>query len=174
MQRVYFKNHRLMRNYLTQKGASAMDDLDRRILNAVQTNAERTMAALAQASHSTAPTCHRRYQILKRGGVIRRIVALVDGGRSREPLIVLLGISIRDQSSAAQQRLRRFVQARREIKMAWMTTGELDYVLLGAFADMATYLSFVEAHLQTHADIAEYRSFISLDEVKFDTSRLFA
>jgi hypothetical protein len=39
---------------------------------------------------------------------------------------------------------------------------------------MATYLSFVEAHLQTHADIAEYRSFISLDEVKFDASRFFA
>lgn len=151
-----------------------MDDLDRRILDAVQRDAAQTMAELAVATGSTSATCHRRYRTLKQVGLICRIVALADEARSREPLTVLLGISVRDQSSGKQRSLRQFLRALPEVKMAWMTTGEFDYFLIGAFGDMASYLKFIETRLETHRDIVGYRSFVSMDEVKFDTGRSFS
>jgi Lrp/AsnC family leucine-responsive transcriptional regulator len=150
-----------------------LDDLDRRILNAVQRDATGTMEALSELVGSTAATCHRRLRRLQRDGVVRAIVALVDAKRSDEPLTVLLGVRMSGQSSEQQRQLRRFMKRRSEIKNAWMTTGQFDYVLIAAFADMDRYLEFLEKELQQHPEIETYQSFVSLDEVKFETGRVF-
>ena len=130
--------------------------------------------ALAATVGSTPATCHRRYKKLRRLGVIQRIVALVDGTRSEESLTVLLGLTMREQSSQSQRKLRQFFHDRPEIKMAWMTTGEVNYFLVGAFPNMASYLKILEIHVHGEPSISSHKTFISLDEVKSDTARSFS
>ena len=53
------------------------DDLDRRILNALQIDASHTNAELAELVHVSQPTCLRRVKQLTESGVIERQVAIV-------------------------------------------------------------------------------------------------
>ena len=55
-----------------------LDELDRRILDCLQTNAAQTNHELAAAVHASAPTCLRRVKRLTELGVITRQVALLD------------------------------------------------------------------------------------------------
>lgn len=54
-----------------------LDEVDRRILNALQVDASQTNSELAQAVHVSAPTCLRRVKQLRESGVIERQVAIV-------------------------------------------------------------------------------------------------
>ena len=54
-----------------------LDEIDRRILNALQIDASQTNSELAQAVHVSAPTCLRRVKHLRESGVIERQVAIV-------------------------------------------------------------------------------------------------
>ena len=58
-----------------------MDDLNKRILEALQENADLTHAELAKLVHSSAPTCMRRVQRLKAEGWIARQVAILDADK---------------------------------------------------------------------------------------------
>ena len=54
-----------------------MDDVDRRILNALQIDSSQTNAELAELVHVSPPTCLRRVKQLTEQGVIERQVAIV-------------------------------------------------------------------------------------------------
>ena len=151
-----------------------MDKLDRRILNEVQRDASQTMEQLAARIHSTTATTHRRYQKLKESGVIDRIVAIVSPKASGEPITVVLGVSIKSQRPKEQDTFKSFIRRHGNIKMAWMTTGEFDYVLIGAFPNTAAYRLFVETDLAHNANFSNFRTFVSVEEVKFETARQFA
>ena len=151
-----------------------MDDLDRRILNEIQRDAGRSLAELADKVNSTLATVHRRFQKLKDDGVITRIVALADPKASSEPITVVLGVMIKNQRPKEQESFRSFIRKHKHVKMAWMTTGEFDYVLVGAFPDTASYKTFIENDLSKNANFSNFRTFVSVDEVKFETARIFA
>lgn len=150
-----------------------MDALDRRILSALQSDATLTMNQLAEVVNSTPATCHRRFQQLCHSGVITDIVAMVDFAASKEPFTVVLGIMVESQKPHEQATARRFLQNHPHIKQCWMTTGEFDYVVVAAFLNSDHYKEFVHSELTESVNIRNFRSYISLDTVKFDTSRSF-
>jgi len=151
-----------------------MDELDRRILNEIQLDAGRPLSDLADKVHSSLATVHRRFQKLRNDGVITRIVALADAKFSDEPITVVLGVMIKNQRPKEQESFRKFIRTQRCVKMAWMTTGEFDYVLVGAFPDTASYKKFIEDDLSKNTNFSNFRTFVSVDEVKFETARIFA
>lgn len=55
--------------------------------------------------------------------------------------------------------------------MAWMTTGEFDYVLIAAFRDQQAFSAFLENDLQALGVVERYRTFVSVDELKFEPGR---
>jgi hypothetical protein len=57
---------------------SALDDLDRRILEQLQQDASLTNHALAERVHASPPTCLRRVKRLNALGVIAKQVAILD------------------------------------------------------------------------------------------------
>ena len=151
-----------------------MDKLDRRILDELQRDASQTMEELAVRTYSTPATVHRRCQKLKASGVIDRIVAIVSPGSSGEPITVVLGVTIKSQRPKEQETFKSFIRRQGNIKMAWMTTGEFDYVLVGAFPDTAAYRHFIESDLADNVNFSHFRTFVSVEEVKFETARQFA
>ena len=54
-----------------------LDELDKRILNALQVDAAQTNHQLAQQVHASPPTCLRRVKRLTDAGIILRQVAIV-------------------------------------------------------------------------------------------------
>lgn len=76
-----------------------MDDIDRRILTALQLDAGQTNSELAQAVHVSPPTCLRRVKHLTDTGVITRRVALVDPSKLGPSLTVIVEISLDVQAA---------------------------------------------------------------------------
>lgn len=150
-----------------------LDELDIRILEAVQANAAVTRQQLADQVSSTAPTVHRRLVGLRRKGLISRIVALADTARSNEPLTVVIGLALNSQMKSAKADIKAALAGHRAVKMAWMTTGEYDYIIVCGFAHTPALMHFTETLLGGCSRISTYRIFVSLDEIKFDTQRSF-
>lgn len=150
-----------------------MDRLDRRILNELQRDASQTMEALAERVGSTPATCHRRYRQLIKSGVIDRKVVIVEPTASDQAITVIIGIVVKSQRPRDQAAFRKFLGSHPLIKMAWMTTGEFDYVAVGAFPDTAAYKKFVDEDLIGSVNFSNFRSYVSIDDIKFDTSRSF-
>ena len=63
--------------HLDQDGGAALDDIDRRLLDLLQSDAARTNQALAEAAGVSPATALRRVRRLTESGVIERQVALL-------------------------------------------------------------------------------------------------
>lgn len=150
-----------------------LDALDRRILNEVQRDAKQTMHELAARVASTAATCHRRIKRLEDAGVAARTVTLAEPAQSNEPVTVVLGLTLSDQAKPRQDLVKDFLKAQIEIRMAWMTTGDFDYVVVCAFPDVSALGRFIDTIISRDERVQRFRTFISIEDIKFETLRRF-
>ena len=63
----------------------SLDEIDRRILRAVQRNGRMSNAELSEDVHLSPSACHRRVQRLEKEGYIRDYVALLDARKLKVP-----------------------------------------------------------------------------------------
>lgn len=80
----------------------SLDDLDRRILNALQEDASQTNHQLAELVHASPPTCLRRVKRLTDAGVITRQVALIDPQHIGPALTAIVEITLDRQGDEQQ------------------------------------------------------------------------
>jgi DNA-binding Lrp family transcriptional regulator len=83
-----------------------LDELDRRILNTLQTDASHTNAELAELVHVSPPTCLRRVKQLSDSGVIQRQVAIVDPAKVGARLTAIVEITLDVQAAERMARPR--------------------------------------------------------------------
>src|SRR5471032_2485380 len=76
-----------------------LDEIDRRILNALQLDASQTNSELAQAVHVSPPTCLRRVKHLRESGVIERQVTIVAPEKVGARLTAIVEISLDVQAA---------------------------------------------------------------------------
>lgn len=69
-----------------------LDDIDRRILGALAVDASRSYAELSKIVNLSAPAVHDRVKRLKRDGVIKATVAVLDGCKLGRSLLTFLVI----------------------------------------------------------------------------------
>lgn len=149
-----------------------MDQLDKRILAELTRDADQTIVQIAAQVCSTVPTVHRRIKRLKRDGVIERTVAIVHLPEAGRAITVVVGVVVKSQKPRDQTEFRKFIKRNENIRLAWMTTGEFDYVLVAAFPDTDSYYRFVDRELIKSINFSNFRTFVSLGEIKFDTAPL--
>ncbi|WP_117195308.1 Lrp/AsnC family transcriptional regulator [Rhizobium terrae] len=71
---------------------AVLDSFDRRILAALAADADRSYAALGEKVGLSPPAVHERVKRLKRSGVIRDVVARLDGTAVGKPLIAFVHV----------------------------------------------------------------------------------
>lgn len=147
----------------------ALDDIDRRILQRLQTDARISNVDLAEHVRLSPSPCLRRVRALEQRGVLRDYVALVD------PLAVGLGVSVFIQVSLDKptgERLDEFERSaleRPEIMECYLMTGEADYLLRVVVPDVPAFERFLRDHLTKVPGVASSRSSIALKQVKYNT-----
>jgi Lrp/AsnC family transcriptional regulator len=147
-----------------------LDDIDRRLLRALQEDAGQSQAALAEKVGTSAASVWRRVRALEETGVLRGAVRLVD------PQLVGRGVSVicqlRMRSHAVEERARfeAFVQTREEIAECFAMSGEWDYLLRVVVRDVADYERFLMRELLSHPTIATAASHFALSQVKHTTA----
>jgi Lrp/AsnC family transcriptional regulator len=148
----------------------SLDDVDRRLLAALQRDAGLSMAALAEVAGASAASCWRRVKALEAAGVLKAAVRLVD------PLLVGRGVNVichlrlRNHEPPTVDAFQRLVADEPAILDCYRMSGEWDYLLRVAVADVADYDRFLMRGLLGHPAVLTVSSHFALAKVKQETA----
>ncbi len=146
-----------------------LDELDRRILNALQADASLTNADLAVAVHASPPTCLRRVKRLTDAGVIEKQVAIVAPHKVGLGLTAIVEITLDNQAAERQTEFEQLVADERAVLQCYRVSPGPDFVLLVQVADMPAYNALVHRLFAAHANVRNVKTFFSVHRSKFET-----
>ena len=146
-----------------------LDDLDRRILNALQTDASQTNAELAERVHVSPPTCLRRVKQLTENGVISRQVALVDPDKVGARLTAIVEITLDVQAAERMTQFEKLAAGEDAVMQCYRVAPGPDFVLVIQVADMPAYHALAHRLFATHANVRNVKAYFSTFRSKFDT-----
>ncbi|MDL2358570.1 MAG: Lrp/AsnC family transcriptional regulator [Pseudomonadota bacterium] len=146
-----------------------MDDVDRRILNALQLDASHTNAELAELVHVSAPTCLRRVKALTVAGVIARQVAIVAPDKVGARLSAIVEITLDVQAAERMADFEALVAAEAAVLQCYRVAPGPDFVLIVQVADMPAYHALAHRLFATHANVRNVKTYFSTFRSKFET-----
>ena len=146
-----------------------MDDIDRRILTALQLDAGQTNSELAQTVLVPPPTCLRRVKHLTDTGVITRRVALVDPSKIGPSLTVIVEISLDVQAAERMAEFEALVATEPAVLQCYRVAPGPDFVLIVQVGDMPAYHALAHRLFAAHANVRNVKAYFSTFRSKFET-----
>lgn len=146
-----------------------LDDIDRRILNALQDNAALTNAELAQLVHVSAPTCLRRVKHLTETGVIARQVALLAPDKVGAGLTAIVEITLDVQAAERMEEFEQHVAHEAAVLQCYRVSPGPDFVLVLQVADMPAYHALAHRLFATRTNVRNVKTYFSTFRSKFET-----
>ena len=146
-----------------------LDEIDRRIVRALQRDASLSQAALAENVGASPASVWRRIRNLERAGVLGASVRLADPGKLGRAVNVLCQVRMHRQTMDARAEFEAFIGAREEIVECYAMSGEWDYLLRIAVRDVADYDRFIRQGVLAHPSVANAASNFALRQVKYTT-----
>jgi Lrp/AsnC family leucine-responsive transcriptional regulator len=146
-----------------------MDEVDRRILNALQLDSSHTNAELAELVHVSAPTCLRRVKQLTEAGVIARQVAIVAPDKVGARLSAIVEISLDVQAAERMEAFEALVAAEAAVLQCYRVAPGPDFVLVIQVADMPAYHALAHRLFATHTNVRNVKAYFSTFRSKFET-----
>jgi len=147
-----------------------LDAIDLRILDALQTDASLTNVELAKRVHLSPSPCLARVRALEARGLIRRYVALLDAQKLGLHLNVFISISLKQQRREALEEFEQSITQRDEVMECYLMTGDADYLLRVAVADMPALERFILEQISPIAQVEKIRSSFALKQVRYKTA----
>lgn len=144
----------------------ALDTFDRRLLMALQQDASRTNAELADAVGLSASQISRRRDRLVEAGVIRRYRAELEPSAVGLDVIAFVRVTLAAHSGDNARRFRDLVRITPEILEAHAVTGGTDYLLKLTVRDLKALSKLVSETLLPHKSVARVQSEIVLESLK--------
>lgn len=152
------------------KHAFLTDAVDRRIVSHLQEDATLSHAELAERVGASSASCWRRVKALEASGVLTRTVRLVDPAMVGRGVNVLCNIRMRSHAIDDRRSFEAFVDTRPEIIECFSMSGDWDYLLRIAVADVADYNDFLMNSLLGHPAVAGGSSHFALSMTKYTTA----
>lgn len=146
------------------------DDIDRRILGQLQSNALLSNAELAERVGSSAASCWRRVRNLETAGVLGGAVRLLNPSAIGCDVTVLCNVRVRSYARETRSAFEDFVRERPEIIECYSMSGEWDYLLRIVVRDVADYESFLMRTLLEHPSVDGASSHFALSQTKYTTA----
>ncbi len=147
-----------------------IDKIDRKILGVLQENARVSNAELAEKVGVSASPCWRRVRRLEEAGVIKKYVTLLDSTEVGLGVNVFVQIHMGVQKGKEIEELEKVILARPEVMECYRMTGDSDYLVRIAVADIAAYEDFMSRVLLNLPGAANVNSSFALKQVKYNTA----
>ena len=145
---------------------SQIDDIDVRILDALQRDARLTVEQIGQKAGLSASPAARRVRLLEQSGVIRGYVAVLDQEKIGLPISVFASIKLERQREEELDRFQAAVARWPEIVECYLMTGQRDYLLRIVVKDLPAYEAFLKQKLTRLEGVASIESSFALGQVK--------
>ena len=152
------------------KSTHVLDDMDRRILSELQSDAAISNSDLAERVGSSTASVWRRVKSMEAQGLLRRSVWLLDQSVLGYGVNVLCNIRVRNHSREVRSTFETFVAERPEILESFSMSGDWDYLLRIVARDVADYERFLMNVLVEHPSVGGASSHFALSLTKYTTA----
>jgi Lrp/AsnC family leucine-responsive transcriptional regulator len=147
-----------------------LDAIDLKILGQLQADSSLTNVELARRVHLSPSPCLMRVKALESAGVIERYVALANARALGLGLNVFISISLKEQSREALAEFERRIAEHDEVMECYLMTGDSDYLIRVALADIAALERFILNQLTPIPGVEKIRSSFALKQVRYKTA----
>ncbi len=147
---------------MRQSKSRDLDEIDRKILRALQMEARLTTNELAGRVGVSPSPCWTRVKRLEEAGYITGYVALLDQEKLGFPDTVLVEVTLERHDEEVLDRFGRALAELPEVLEAYLTTGEYDYLIKVAVAGTTGYERFLREKLYRIPGIRHSRSSFAL------------
>jgi Lrp/AsnC family transcriptional regulator, leucine-responsive regulatory protein len=147
-----------------------LDGIDYKILRELQNAGDLSNVELARRVHLSPSPCLARVKALEAAGVIDRYVALANPLKLGLRLSVFINISLKEQSKSALAEFERCIAEHEEVMECYLMTGDSDYLIRVAIADLPALEKFILEQLTPIPGIEKIRSSFALKQVRYKTA----
>lgn len=145
--------------------AIELDFIDRRLLEELQRDADRTNVELARLVGLSPAATLNRVRRLKESGVVRGVAARLDAAAAGFPLQVYVAVTLQRHDESSHRRFAQTVRGMPEVIAADWVTGETD-AMLTVVARQVAELQRVLVRLSTRGGAARVMTLLRLEELK--------
>lgn len=142
---------------------------DKRILELLQIDADRSSAEIAENLNMSQSPCWRRINRLQQNGVISKQVAILDREALGMDLVAFTTINLSKAGRLNMEKLEAAVELLDEVIECYTMTGAWDYMLKIVVKDIRHYEQFVRNKLLELPMIGEVHSHLAVTEIKNTT-----
>jgi DNA-binding Lrp family transcriptional regulator len=158
-----------MKQYHQALGRPMIDEIDRKILGAIQRQCRLSAQELADVTGISAATCWRRLKSLEDAGIVKAYRAILDREKIGLAVIAFVHVTIERQYANVVAAIEKKIRARPEVLECYATTGDADFTLRVVAKDIADYDRFLQTFLLELPEVGQIRSSIALREIKETT-----
>ncbi|MCX8520562.1 MAG: Lrp/AsnC family transcriptional regulator [Rhodoferax sp.] len=148
-----------------------LSSIDIAILTQLQRDASLSNQDLAQAVHTSAPTCMRRIKRLRDAGLIERQIAVLNpqvlGQTLGHGLSAIVEISLDRQNAEELERFEARIVQDRAVQQCYQVSPGPDFVLVLHVADMPAYQTLAKRLFNSDANVRNVKAFFSIKRSKF-------
>ena len=145
-----------------------LDDIDGRIITALQAEGRLPIVDLADRVGLSATPCQRRVKRLEEEGVITRYAALVSPAAMGAGLQALVEITLDDHSEKTVEAFEAAIRARPEVVACYAVTGDMDFLVHVFVPDLGSFSEFAMKALLRMEGVKGTRSSFIMQAVKSD------
>jgi Lrp/AsnC family transcriptional regulator, leucine-responsive regulatory protein len=151
-----------------------LDEIDLKLLQALQTDASRSNQALAAQVHVSPPTCLRRVKRLHDLGLIERQVAILNADRLKPVigagLTAIVEVSLTEQTEEALAAFEARVLPDAQVQQCYRVSPGPDCILIVQVQDMPAYLLLAQRLFTQDARVRNVKAFFGVKRAKFSTA----
>jgi DNA-binding Lrp family transcriptional regulator len=147
----------------------ALDRFDRAILSALQKDGRTTNVQLAARVNLSESACLRRVRALEESGLIDCYVAMISQSKVGLPGNVFVNIGLQREEDSELSAFEEAVRGIPEVMECYLMTGEFDYLLRVAVADMADFERLHKDFLTRLPGVARVNSSVAIRTVQKKT-----
>ena len=148
----------------------SLDDYDKKILRALQENADYSMNELGEVVGLSHTPCWRRVKRLEEAGYIYKKTTLLDPKKLDLNVSVHAYITIKKHDEDSLIAFENSVNTVDEIVECYSITGDKDYLLRIVVANVETYEKLLKNTLVHLPNVASVNSVFALKQIKYSTA----
>lgn len=148
--------------------AVRLDDMDRKILAALQEDASQSLDEIARRVGSSKTPVWNRIRRMREAGVIQRTTALLDPESLGLEACFFVLVRTSEHEADWQRRFLDVLRRRPEVMEAHRLAGDIDYILKVRVRNARAYDTFYQA-LISEVKIYNVTALLSMEEIKATT-----
>lgn len=147
-----------------------LDEIDKKLLNILQTNSRVTIRELSEQLHLSTTPIHERIKKLEKGGFIKQYITLVDPKKIGKKLIVYISVSLNKHTKDDIDEFEKQMHKMDEVMEAYYISGSSDFLLKVYCTDMDDFHEFITRKFSVIGNITQFFSSFVMSESKVKQS----